>query len=58
MKVIATIQSTLPGEHPPVDMQWYRGDSISTAMAAMVSAIATADDDREYTRTLAVRIEF
>jgi hypothetical protein len=58
MKVIATIQSKLPGEHPPVDMQWYSGDNTAQAMAAVATAIATADSDPEYTRTLAIRIEF
>lgn len=58
MRVIATIQSTLPGEHPPVDMQWYNGNSLAKAISAMAGCAADHESNKQYTRTLSVRLDF
>ena len=66
MKVITTVVSkvperfpeTNPEPHPPVDIQWYSGDDVAAAMAAMVNAIANAHSDPDWSRTLSARIEF
>lgn len=57
MKVIETIISTLPGEHEPVEIP-SRPSSLAQAIAIMARAVASHDEDRQYTRLLSVRIEF
>lgn len=60
MKVIATIQSkihaTEGAEKDPVEMVWYNGDNKFHALTAIASLMD--EPDIQYTRTLAVRVEF
>lgn len=56
MKVIATIQSTLPGEHPEVETPYYKGEDPLDALHAVTTLMR--DRDFQYTRILAIRVEF
>lgn len=58
MTVTQTIQSTQPGVHEPVDMNYYRGDSLAQAMSAMASAAADHDNDSQWVRVLSVTLTF
>lgn len=60
--VIATIQTTLTdseGEptNAPVDVQWYKGDNLPAALAALVQCAVRYDDDPCYVMTHAVRMD-
>lgn len=60
MKVIQTIQSLDPFNtgliEPSTEVQFYEGDSLAQAMAAMVMA-AAMDEDEKFYFVLSVRLD-
>lgn len=57
MKVVATIQSTINPEEPPVDMQWYLGNDPVAVMVAVGQQLTEASKDFKYSKTLSIRID-
>lgn len=55
MKVIQTIQSTC-SDDAPVEVQFYGGSSLSSAMSAALMAMDHSDP--QYYRVLSVRVDF
>jgi len=60
-RVIATIQSPDLDHNDPVDVQWYAGDSLAVAVAAMAQAATRYEEDSVPVairpRTLSVRLD-
>lgn len=56
MRVIQTITGTMDGCEP-VEITYFKGDNLASALAALVQAAAQDTDDTYYTVN-SVRIEF
>lgn len=55
--VTQTIQSTSIDNNAPVEVNYYKGDNLASAMGAMAQAVAAHAADPEWVRILSVRLD-
>lgn len=56
-EVKARIQSTMSPDAVPVDIPYYRGDDVASALHGVTSVMAHLHSEPQYTRVLSVTID-